>query len=904
MNRQIIRYYWTALCLVLGIAYMIGNTSVDYRINAQYTPTPDPNSCSCIYQCTDANLCLASVTCRNGFGDLCGNITYNVSNLSCCAVPTGTTACNALVCYPMDSGLGGCPGGSGSSDDCGGVSCSPCPGSETPTPGSGGGATSAPVPTTIPGCTQNCAAQACRANTCTNQTCLGTCGEYCYGTLSSTSSVAPVLGTPLNNANMPVGTVTLRWGAPSSWGTCPGTQTFDLCVSTSSSSPCTTGVAITDLPPSQLSYDYTFSTPGTYYWEVVADNGTGLPATASTVYTIVINELPALSSLTLYNSHNIQVPWDVGVGISGRGQIQNSLFTSDSSPRTVVYSFDISDANGWSDITTAQMSWNGNVDNLTISNGSGVNAKAKATINYPNSANDDGLYPIKIRMVDGGGDTGWFDTGYYFKVWDGVVTVTGIMYDSSAESLGAVASTGAGFTVLAPPDMNFTSVGVTNFSSGTGFTAPVIGAGSPGVLSGVLTGTLTGTTLVATVSGSVSGGSITGALAGTTLNGTVVGGVLVATVNGTVNGTTLSGTVTGTVTGGGVVTANVLGTLGGSAISGTLTGSVVGGVVTGNVSASVTGASIGGNTFTLTLNWGNNYLVTPNASLAGSNVVTRWTDVGAGTINSGPQRIVDLTTVDPYFSNVDLKIDFSAVRNQTPWYQVFGSGLNASGTIGNMIPVTCGIDPGCDPAIVVETSAGEANNGMVSATTITNNSGCSITDPASSCKFGLPNNWYRQSNTLLAKDNLNYSFFYNKYFVGLGLGTTLASGAKMSTISGIGGTGVIFVNGDFTIDTDNTLTVGKSLVIIAKGTISIDQSVNAVAGVFMADGGISVTGDGTMLTVEGSMFSSGGNIRLNRDLGGTSNNVSPGVKIVYRPDLVLNLPGPMLKVLSSWRTGQ
>jgi hypothetical protein len=398
MNKQIVRYYWTALCLILGIAYMVGNTSVDYRINAQYTPTPDPNACTCTYTCTGN--CLATVKCHKPIDNSSCGITPNVSNLSCCAVPTGTTACNALTCHNT-CGLGGCPGGCGNVDDCGGVSCGSCSGGPTPTPSGGGGTT----------CTPNCNAQACRANTCNNQTCQGTCGEFCYGTLPSSSPAIPVLGSPTTGTNVPVGTVTLGWGTPSDWGTCPGTETFNLCVSTSSSSPCTTGVAINGLPSTQLSYDYTFSTPGTYYWVVAADNGTGNPVTYSATNTLIINALPTLSAVTLYNSHSILVPWDVGVGISGKSHIQNNLFRTDSSPRTVIYSFDIADANGWADITSAQMSWNGQVSNLTIGGVTATTARATTTINYPSSANSNGLYPIMLKMNDNGGSTGWFDTG-------------------------------------------------------------------------------------------------------------------------------------------------------------------------------------------------------------------------------------------------------------------------------------------------------------------------------------------------------------------------------------------------------------------------------------------------------------------------------------------------------------
>lgn len=68
-----------------------------------------------------------------------------------------------------------------------------------------------------------------------------------------------------------------------------------------------------------------------------------------------------------------------------------------------------------------------------------------------------------------------------------------------------------------------------------------------------------------------------------------------------------------------------------------------------------------------------------------------------------------------------------------------------------------------------------------------------------------------------------------------------------------------------------------------------------------------MTADGTSptaLQIQGTLYSSSssGNITLSREFTNpVDNNNKPAVLVTYRPDIMFNLPGAFLKVLSGWR---
>ena len=124
---------------------------------------------------------------------------------------------------------------------------------------------------------------------------------------------------------------------------------------------------------------------------------------------------------------------------------------------------------------------------------------------------------------------------------------------------------------------------------------------------------------------------------------------------------------------------------------------------------------------------------------------------------------------------------------------------------------------------------------------------------------------------------------------------------------------VFLIDGDLTIDINDpnnndkapwVVPPGTSVLFIAKGNIIIDPNVTHIEGVFSADGDFIVNSkdpaDDSQLIIEGSVIANAKRDSANtkpfdnkRDLG-DSNNTTPSVKIIYRPDFVLNAP-PLIR---------
>lgn len=153
---------------------------------------------------------------------------------------------------------------------------------------------------------------------------------------------------------------------------------------------------------------------------------------------------------------------------------QNS-FANSSLPRRIRFEANVSDDNGYADIASVTLSWNGETHPMIYVAGSGSGPNAIYAYNWDFIAgeNGSGILPLAVDMVsvNGGRDSGWVDADRYLKVWDCQVSLSGIMFDSSASG-GAVCSTGTGFTNLASGAMNFTSVTIAGVGTSTVVAAP------------------------------------------------------------------------------------------------------------------------------------------------------------------------------------------------------------------------------------------------------------------------------------------------------------------------------------------------------------------------------------------------------------------------------------------------
>jgi hypothetical protein len=254
--------------------------------------------------------------------------------------------------------------------------------------------------------------------------------------------------------------------------------------------------------------------------------------------------------------------------------------------------------------------------------------------------------------------------------------------------------------------------------------------------------------------------------------------------------------------------------------------------------------------------------------------------------------------LNPYNTANSLELNMSLVRNQEPWYQVKGGGVSTNGNVVDNIPPTCTADGSCQPAISVGQSL--ADNGVVVAGgSIRNNAGC-----GTNCKAGLPSD--NKFEGLRLMDNDDYSSIYQTIYKKLGIGVTVSGNASQVEIMNMVGTTnkkIVFVEGDVNINNDIALTAGQTLLIAAKGNITIANNVNRVDALLISDSRvITLTGsNNTALTINGLVWAKNETV-LSRGFGNPSlNNNSAGVVINYRPDMVFNLPGRIFGQLSGYR---
>ncbi|MDP4009591.1 MAG: hypothetical protein Q8P53_01260, partial [Candidatus Shapirobacteria bacterium] len=298
----------------------------------------------------------------------------------------------------------------------------------------------------------------------------------------------------------------------------------------------------------------------------------------------------------------------------------------------------------------------------------------------------------------------------------------------------------------------------------------------------------------------------------------------------------------------------------------------------------------------------NDQLVGGKNDLAVTDMWMRTIDLGTGATNSPVitfQFDVDNNLVSPYSDSPALRIDYSAVVDQASWFQVIAGGVVAKNIVTDNIPVTCDSDPACHAAITIGSNDSiDQNNGLVSAPTI---SGCGSDNK---CEYGIPNNLSLTANVL--RENYGYKYFYEGYHAKYGLGKTYSTDTSMSQIiSDVGGTGVVFVNGNLTINDNNSLSTNEFLMVVVSGVIMVNSDVNNMAGYFVSDGSIIANNTSSNnLTVDGLLYSSNSNVTLSRSYTEKSdNNNKPAVIINYRPDLLFSMPSRLSKILSGWAEG-
>jgi len=228
------------------------------------------------------------------------------------------------------------------------------------------------------------------------------------------------------------------------------------------------------------------------------------------------------------------------------------------------------------------------------------------------------------------------------------------------------------------------------------------------------------------------------------------------------------------------------------------------------------------------------------------------------------------------------RLDCSSAMNQRPWYQVNNGSILAKGKVENYVPTTCnGNGNNCNPSTV--------SNGGVYSRVASSMSSSDQSQKTSSNAFNFKTYTYNQLKS--------------QYFDSKGVGTVLtgdnATWAKVKDNSG-----VIFVDGDLKV-TDN-LNTSNFVMIVAKGTITIDPSVTLINGILVADkvvaaADIDTTSSVAKLVVNG-MIHGVTEVEFSRSLLPNSlNNDSPSVEVNYKPEYLFMIPNALSKAFNKWK---
>lgn len=158
---------------------------------------------------------------------------------------------------------------------------------------------------------------------------------------------------------------------------------------------------------------------------------------------------PTFTSLVIKNASNLVVTKDA----SNRNNICEAPFYTNANPRKVIFEASVADMDGYTDIASVKLRWQGNIYDMILSSGSVSNATYTVTVDY-SAVNDSGTYPLEINVTDSKSKTtGWVATNRNWKVWNCQVPVSGTVYESSG---GQSCSTD--FLTTAPPEIKFNAI--------------------------------------------------------------------------------------------------------------------------------------------------------------------------------------------------------------------------------------------------------------------------------------------------------------------------------------------------------------------------------------------------------------------------------------------------------------
>lgn len=249
-------------------------------------------------------------------------------------------------------------------------------------------------------------------------------------------------------------------------------------------------------------------------------------------------------------------------------------------------------------------------------------------------------------------------------------------------------------------------------------------------------------------------------------------------------------------------------------------------------------------------------------------------------------------------------LDYYVSAQRVAWFQALGGNIHADGgNVTSNIPSTC--IGACDPYLVTGTTSG-----LVSYT-----GSLDLGDFGEEGINETGDEW--RAETDFKGIETDYGYFYRilsdeetsfGVFDGNdpGVSGVFEDDGSTSTIGAWSVTGgqktVILVDNDILIDDDINVDSNSFLAILSSGSITIDDDVTNVEGVFVADNLINTcnTSSDLQLDAEG-VFVGWGGVNLCRDFDSLLNNTFPAEVFVYRPDLQVNAYNYLMRPYYFWQ---
>lgn len=229
------------------------------------------------------------------------------------------------------------------------------------------------------------------------------------------------------------------------------------------------------------------------------------------------------------------------------------------------------------------------------------------------------------------------------------------------------------------------------------------------------------------------------------------------------------------------------------------------------------------------------------------------------------------------------QLNCTSTIDQRSWYQVNNGSILAKGKVTNYVPITTCTASGRDCASTV-------NNGGIYTKLSSSVSGFDQAQKTDEGNFSFK---------IYA-----YSQLKSDYFESKGVGSTFVQASDTwSKIKAV--TGVVFVDGDLEINED--LDTNSFVMVIARGTITINPKVNIIDAILVGNKIVAATNDDSS-TVEVNQLVINGmvhgvsNVEFVRSMYPKSlNNASPAVVVNYKPELLFMIPVQLIKAFSQWK---